>query len=356
MRIRSVEAVLEEFPLDAPVRDRRPGARHPRRERRRPHRDGRRDRRPRCRLPRRARHRRDGRELPRGALPLEPRVAPRPRRPLPSRALPRGRGRLPAHARGAGGRRHRAPRRSWRSASASRSPRCSAASTMPCRRRSRSASSRSRRRSRRPTSTSGGASACSRSRSGTRSRKTSSACARLRERVGTRRRPPRRRQHRLHARGDGGASSSAATGLDIEFVEQPVTRETFGGIRRLPRGVALPDRGRREPPRREGRAGPRRAASRACGIYNIKLMKCGGVWPALRIAAIAETAGIRSDVGLHGREPHLDRGRAARGLRVAGDPLPRSRRLARPRPRRGRREASRSKTASCARPTRRGWE
>ena len=37
-------------------------------------------------------------------------------------------------------------------------------------------------------------------------------------------------------------------------------------------------------------AGP--AGDPACGIYNIKLMKCGGVWPALRIAAIAETAGV----------------------------------------------------------------
>ncbi len=39
--------------------------------------------------------------------------------------------------------------------------------------------------------------------------------------------------------------------------------------------------------------GARRAAGDpACGIYNIKLMKCGGIWPALRIAAIAETAGV----------------------------------------------------------------
>jgi L-alanine-DL-glutamate epimerase-like enolase superfamily enzyme len=30
----------------------------------------------------------------------------------------------------------------------------------------------------------------------------------------------------------------------------------------------------------------------ACGIFNIKLMKCGGVRPALRIATIAEIAGI----------------------------------------------------------------
>ena len=30
----------------------------------------------------------------------------------------------------------------------------------------------------------------------------------------------------------------------------------------------------------------------ACGIFNIKLMKCGGVYEALRIATIAECAGI----------------------------------------------------------------
>jgi L-alanine-DL-glutamate epimerase-like enolase superfamily enzyme len=32
---------------------------------------------------------------------------------------------------------------------------------------------------------------------------------------------------------------------------------------------------------------------RACGIFNIKLMKCGGITPARRIAAVAESAGIR---------------------------------------------------------------
>ena len=31
---------------------------------------------------------------------------------------------------------------------------------------------------------------------------------------------------------------------------------------------------------------------RACGIFNIKLMKCGGIHAARRIATIAETAGI----------------------------------------------------------------
>ena len=34
------------------------------------------------------------------------------------------------------------------------------------------------------------------------------------------------------------------------------------------------------------------AGPRACGIFNIKLMKCGGIAPARRIAAIAEAAGI----------------------------------------------------------------
>src|SRR5260370_11637588 len=34
------------------------------------------------------------------------------------------------------------------------------------------------------------------------------------------------------------------------------------------------------------------APPRACGIFNIKLMKCGGIRPALRMAAIAQASGI----------------------------------------------------------------
>ncbi|MDX1654754.1 MAG: enolase C-terminal domain-like protein, partial [Candidatus Competibacteraceae bacterium] len=30
----------------------------------------------------------------------------------------------------------------------------------------------------------------------------------------------------------------------------------------------------------------------ACGIFNIKLMKCGGIWPAGRIGTVAELAGV----------------------------------------------------------------
>ena len=83
-----------------------------------------------------------------------------------------------------------------------------------------------------------------------------------------------------------------AESLDIEFVEQPVTRENFGGIRRLPqawRSRIAADESLHGEKDALALAGP----EPACGIYNIKLMKCGGVWPALRIAAIAETAGIR---------------------------------------------------------------
>jgi len=81
--------------------------------------------------------------------------------------------------------------------------------------------------------------------------------------------------------------------LDIEFVEQPVTRETFDLVRGLPaawrRRIAADESLHGEKDALD-LAGP--PGDPACGIYNIKLMKCGGVWPALRIAAIAETAGV----------------------------------------------------------------
>jgi L-alanine-DL-glutamate epimerase-like enolase superfamily enzyme len=79
--------------------------------------------------------------------------------------------------------------------------------------------------------------------------------------------------------------------LAIEFVEQPVPREAFEGLRTLP-----PRRRTRiaadESLHGEKDALALAAPEPACGIYNIKLMKCGGIRPALRIAAIAETAGI----------------------------------------------------------------
>ena len=81
--------------------------------------------------------------------------------------------------------------------------------------------------------------------------------------------------------------------LDVEFVEQPVPRETFDQVRSLPPAwrarIAADESLHGEKDALALAAGP---GEPACGIYNIKLMKCGGIWPALRIAAIAETAGI----------------------------------------------------------------
>lgn len=79
--------------------------------------------------------------------------------------------------------------------------------------------------------------------------------------------------------------------LGIELVEQPVPREALEGLR------ALPDAWRRAVAADESLHDEQDALALAapeplCGIYNIKLMKSGGVRAAGRIAAIAETAGI----------------------------------------------------------------
>jgi L-alanine-DL-glutamate epimerase-like enolase superfamily enzyme len=86
---------------------------------------------------------------------------------------------------------------------------------------------------------------------------------------------------------------AATSRLDLELVEQPVAREEFEGVRGLPwpsRRKIAADESLHGEGDALALAGP--PGDPACGIYNIKLMKCGGVWPALRIAAIAETAGV----------------------------------------------------------------
>ena len=79
--------------------------------------------------------------------------------------------------------------------------------------------------------------------------------------------------------------------LDIEFLEQPMKADDVEAMRALP--DAVKDRLAAD----ETLLGPSDALSlvhppRACGIFNIKLMKCGGVHAAKRIASIAETAGV----------------------------------------------------------------
>ena len=79
--------------------------------------------------------------------------------------------------------------------------------------------------------------------------------------------------------------------LAIEFVEQPLPADAVPLLR------SLPEEWRDRIAADESLLDASDALSlvsspRACGIFNIKLMKCGGVRPALRIAAIAETAGV----------------------------------------------------------------
>ncbi|MEP6995585.1 MAG: dipeptide epimerase [Acidobacteriota bacterium] len=80
--------------------------------------------------------------------------------------------------------------------------------------------------------------------------------------------------------------------LELEFVEQPVPREALSALR----GTLSADSLRRvaadESLHDEKDALHLAAPEPACGIFNIKLMKCGGIAGAQRIAAIAETAGI----------------------------------------------------------------
>ncbi|NIR29865.1 MAG: dipeptide epimerase [Gammaproteobacteria bacterium] len=83
----------------------------------------------------------------------------------------------------------------------------------------------------------------------------------------------------------------ATRDLDIEFMEQPVPVAGFYSL------GALPDAVRKRIAADESLLEERDAVRlleppRPCGILNIKLMKCGGVHAGLRIATIAEAAGL----------------------------------------------------------------
>jgi L-alanine-DL-glutamate epimerase-like enolase superfamily enzyme len=80
--------------------------------------------------------------------------------------------------------------------------------------------------------------------------------------------------------------------LGLEFVEQPLPAGDIEGLRSLPEEIReriAADESMLDVEDARGLAAP----PRAFGIFNIKLMKCGGVAQARRIAAVAESAGIR---------------------------------------------------------------
>lgn len=84
---------------------------------------------------------------------------------------------------------------------------------------------------------------------------------------------------------------SMMSDLDLELIEQPLPEEAVEAMRGLPPDV------RRRVAADESLHAEKdalRLASRpaACGIFNIKLMKCGGITPGLAIARIAQAAGL----------------------------------------------------------------
>ena len=79
--------------------------------------------------------------------------------------------------------------------------------------------------------------------------------------------------------------------LKLEFIEQPLKAEDLDGMRRLTAAT------RKNTAADESLLDARSALvcqehPRPFGIYNVKLMKCGGIAPGLQIAEIANLAGI----------------------------------------------------------------
>jgi L-Ala-D/L-Glu epimerase len=78
--------------------------------------------------------------------------------------------------------------------------------------------------------------------------------------------------------------------LKIELVEQPSLVGTEGGIKNLP--LAIRNRLAADESLHDGEAAFQLAADRTFGIFNIKLMKCGGISEAMHIANIAKFSNI----------------------------------------------------------------
>jgi L-alanine-DL-glutamate epimerase-like enolase superfamily enzyme len=82
-----------------------------------------------------------------------------------------------------------------------------------------------------------------------------------------------------------------AANLGLELIEQPLPGPSISELRSLPlelrRIIAADESLHGEEDARDLAEDPA-----ACGIFNIKLMKCGGIRPALAMAEIARTANI----------------------------------------------------------------
>ncbi|SNS03258.1 o-succinylbenzoate synthase [Anaerovirgula multivorans] len=84
-------------------------------------------------------------------------------------------------------------------------------------------------------------------------------------------------------------------GINIEFVEQPVAAYDFEGLKFVTDNISIPVLAD------ESIFSPMDAAKiiqmRAADLINIKLMKTGGIYNALKICALAETYGVECMIG-----------------------------------------------------------
>ena len=86
--------------------------------------------------------------------------------------------------------------------------------------------------------------------------------------------------------------------FNIELVEQPIEAEDIKGLAKLRRSSSIPimaDESVHTPS-----DAIRVIREEAVDLINIKLMKCGGIWEAKKIAVIAEAAGVPCMIGCMG--------------------------------------------------------
>ncbi|MEM7372030.1 MAG: dipeptide epimerase [Bacteroidota bacterium] len=84
---------------------------------------------------------------------------------------------------------------------------------------------------------------------------------------------------------------TATAGMELELVEQPMPAQDIGGMKALPeevRHTIAAD----ESLIHSADADVLAADPKACGVFNIKLMKCGGIYEAMRIAEVARLRNI----------------------------------------------------------------
>lgn len=86
-----------------------------------------------------------------------------------------------------------------------------------------------------------------------------------------------------------------AVDLDLELLEQPVRAEDLGAMARLQAATTVPIMADEALLTEDDAA--RLIAHKAAGLFNIKLMKSGGVRPGLAIARRAEAAGLGVMIG-----------------------------------------------------------